>query len=384
MKRWPQTHWLYWNGPNIIDWVECYAGFKIDASTKEWRVSQLYFDSWIIISFTILVLLMTILSDHDVNASYFLLESITYNWMLFLIFENKEWKIKQYFDQILVVITHLNSLIFPFLKSAFIIDGDAFILNWASCIVIILIFAISQSIKNENSRWSNILFIIRTQTFSKYINWASTYIWFWVFYELFQFNEVINSMVLSYILTAFLFLIFALFTNWFIIYSKETWCVWIRYPRISKIRQEFWLIDRIDSKDYILAVRYILAKKLVFSLTVVIQIQIRLSSMIFTFLIISFQIMYLNIMIGLCHFKSSITRGLFILNEFMMIFEILLISVDYLNESFDSNSNIYDLNSLWFILVRIHILFIISIELFRMILFIIAKIISCAKSWRFL
>ena len=58
----------------------------------------------------------TILSDHDVNASYVLLESITFYWMLFSVFEGREWYIKQYFDQTLVVATHFNILIFPIFK----------------------------------------------------------------------------------------------------------------------------------------------------------------------------------------------------------------------------------------------------------------------------
>ena len=110
--KWTQLHWLYWNGPNITQWTEWVRGFIIDLSTGEWRVAEFYFESWIIILFVIVMLLITILSDQDVNVSYVLLESITLYWMLFLTFQENEWRIKQYFEQISVVLTHFNLFLF--------------------------------------------------------------------------------------------------------------------------------------------------------------------------------------------------------------------------------------------------------------------------------
>ena len=49
--KWPQEHWLYWDGPETIDWTECIPGFLVDPSTGEWRVDVSYFDSWVIIFF---------------------------------------------------------------------------------------------------------------------------------------------------------------------------------------------------------------------------------------------------------------------------------------------------------------------------------------------
>ena len=111
--KWPQKYWLYWNSPNLIDCIEWIQGFVVDSSTGEWRMSELLFDKWVIISFVIIVLIITITSDIDLNASYALLENITFYWMLFSIFNVKEYSIKNYFNQISVVITHFNSLIFP-------------------------------------------------------------------------------------------------------------------------------------------------------------------------------------------------------------------------------------------------------------------------------
>ena len=123
--KWPQEHWLYWNGPEAIDWTEWIPGFLIDPSTGEWRVGASYFDSWVIISFVIVILLLTILTDRDVNASYVLLESITLYWMLFLVFEDNEFKIKHYFAQIKIVLTHLNSILIPNFAKIFKLDENS-------------------------------------------------------------------------------------------------------------------------------------------------------------------------------------------------------------------------------------------------------------------
>ena len=68
--------------------------------------------------------MITVLSDHDLNASYFLLESITLYWMLFIAFEEGELRIKHYFKQIIVVLTHSNSLLFPLFDSTFIVNSN--------------------------------------------------------------------------------------------------------------------------------------------------------------------------------------------------------------------------------------------------------------------
>ena len=127
--RWPQSYWLYWNGPRLIDWTEWIKGFVLDPSTGEWKETNSYFDTYAIISFVIVVLLITILSDHDVNASYVILETITFYWMMFSVFNNREWTIKNYFSQITVAITHFNSLIFPLLSWIFEIEDSTKITN---------------------------------------------------------------------------------------------------------------------------------------------------------------------------------------------------------------------------------------------------------------
>ena len=138
--RWSQTNWLYWNGPKASDWTEWVYGFKIDLQTKEWKVSEAYIESWIIILFVIVVLLITVLSDHDLNASYILLESITLYWMLFIAFEEGELRIKYYFKQILVVLTHFNSLLFPLFDSTFIVNSNINITSTESIINNLIMF----------------------------------------------------------------------------------------------------------------------------------------------------------------------------------------------------------------------------------------------------
>ena len=144
--KWPQTNCLYCNGSNSLDWTQWISGYAIDASTREWVADNVYFDWWIIITFTVIVLIMTILKDHDVNASYILLENITLLWMLLTIFKNQVWTPKQYFNQLSVVYTQLGSLIFPYFKWITQADPNmnityCFLINWAIILIFIGIFA---------------------------------------------------------------------------------------------------------------------------------------------------------------------------------------------------------------------------------------------------
>ena len=74
--KWPQAHWLYWNGPDLKDCALWIKGFEIDGSTGACSMTQVYFDWWIIIVYVIIVLFATIFTEHDLNASYIFLESI--------------------------------------------------------------------------------------------------------------------------------------------------------------------------------------------------------------------------------------------------------------------------------------------------------------------
>ena len=134
-------------------------------------MSELLFDKWVIISFVIIVLIITITSDIDLNASYALLENITFYWMLFSIFNVKEYSIKNYFNQISVVITHFNSLIFPLfglLSNSFLIKCATIIVT---CVIIIIFF-----VCKKDTNLSRKLFCFKIQAFSKYMLWASAYL----------------------------------------------------------------------------------------------------------------------------------------------------------------------------------------------------------------
>ena len=185
----PQNHWLYWNGPDTIDWTEWIRGYVVDAKSGVWTIDQFYFDKWIIISHSIIVLLMTIFTDQDLNASYILLESVTLYWILFIAFGSRALYIKQYFSQIIVVITHLNSLIFPYFEWLININSDSqisdsFLSNWGSIFIIIGIFILSQVCKKNIVQLKGFSFIFRIRIFSKYMYWASTYMIFWMLYEM--------------------------------------------------------------------------------------------------------------------------------------------------------------------------------------------------------
>ena len=383
--KWPQPHWLYWNGENAVEWTEWVPGFIIDPLTGEWMTEDYYFDKWILISFAIAVLTMTILTDHDVNASYILLESITLYWMLFSVFE-REWRIKQYFNQISVVITHFNSLIFPLFDSTFSISGDSnvttnFFVNWTTIIVAILIFVMFHTCQKNMPTLRKITYFLRIQAISKYMLWASTYVFFWIIYELSSINELTDIRILSYAATLVFTWIISIFVYWFAIHSNKNWWIWTRYAKINNIRQDFRMLDIVKPRDYALIVRYSIGRKLVFSIMITLQLKLNLSSFLFTFVIISAQLMYSNLIIGLWLFKSLLTRGLMISNEAAMNTVVLLASIEYLNLYLDSNSSLSNLEYILLLLVRIHVLLIIGVEFLRIFRLIISKITIRTLSW---
>ena len=384
--KWPQIHWLYWNGPNTIEWIEWIPGFFVYTPTGEWRILEFYFDSWVIISFAIVVLLMTILSDHDVNASYILLESITLYWMLFLVFDDREWRIKQYFNQLQIVITHLNSASFPLFSSMFSLNKNtnvtnSFLINWATIIALVFIFLIFQVYQKISSKFNKIAYLFRTPAISKYLQWALTYTLFWIIFEMFSFEEFTSSRVLSYIIWIIFLWFTSLFIYWFVVYSNKNWWIWSRYHQIYKLRLEFTFFDCLIQENYAMIVRYNITRKLLLSATIIMQIKIKMSPFLLTFVIIWTQSMYSNLITGLWQFKSLTTRVMMIFNEIMMVAIMLLASVEYLNEFFNTSSYSNKFENLLLMLIRFHILSILGIEFFRMCRFIILKISRIIFDW---
>ena len=203
------------------------------------------------------------------------------------------------------------------------LDVCIFFLKWTTIIVTAWIFMIYNSFRKDASKWIRISYILRVQVFSKYMFWASTYMLFWALCELLAFSGLINSHILSYVITVIIMLVTSVLSYCFIIYPKEKCWIWSRYTQINKIRLEFLLLDSLNSSNYKLIIRYNLARKLILSAAFALQLKCKLQSFMFTFVIISVQVMYSNIIIGLWQFKSSVTRGLIIFNEISMITVVL-------------------------------------------------------------
>ena len=53
--QWTQANCLYWNGPNISDWIQWFSGFIIDSTTGEWRLFEYNYDLIIIIIYVTIV-----------------------------------------------------------------------------------------------------------------------------------------------------------------------------------------------------------------------------------------------------------------------------------------------------------------------------------------
>ena len=178
---------------------------------------------------------------------------------------------------------------------------------------------IFNSLRKDSAKWIRISYILRVKVFSKYMLWASTYMLFWAFSELLNFIELFSSYIISYIITVAILWVTSILFYCFIIYPKEKWWIWNRFTQINKIRLEFSLLDSLNLSNYKLIIRYNLIRKLILTATFALQLKYKISPFLFTFVIISVQVMYSNIIIGLWQFKSSITRGLIIFNEILMI-----------------------------------------------------------------
>ena len=197
-------------------------------------------------------------------------------------------------------------------------DDCIFFLQWTTIIVTAWIFIIFNSFRKE-SKWIRISFILRVRVFSKYMFWASTYMLFWALWELLAFSRLVYLHILSYIITIIIMLVTSVLSYCFIIYPNEKWWIWNRYTQINKFRLEFSLLDTLNPSYYKFVIRYNLVRKLILPATFALQIKYKMPPFLFTFVIISVQVMYSNIIMGLWQFKSSITRGLIIFNEISMI-----------------------------------------------------------------
>ena len=257
----PQDHWIYWNGPNTKDCTQWVSGYIVNSSNGKWVAADEYYDRWFIAAFIIIVLLMTFFTDHDLNASYVLLESMTFYWIIFYAFKNKASYTSQYFEQLTMITSHLNSLLVPAYNYFEITDNDdqitsSFVLNWATIIIVIWIYIVyscfSYGSVNTNKQIEHSLL----KFFSRYIHWSSTYLWFCLFIEIFSINNPQNFRLLSYIATCVFILTALIFSYWVVFYSTQEWLIWSRFNIIKKIRIKVLFYDKLKKVDYFLILRY--------------------------------------------------------------------------------------------------------------------------------
>ena len=286
--KWPQKECLYWNGPKAKEWTKWANLYTLDPATGDWIIQKHYFDFWILLWFSIFTILVTLFTDYDSSAWFILLEILTFYWMLFWVFSSYSSNIHQYFKELSIIITHFNSLFF-FLYGGIFVDPNtnltnSLILNWATILIVICIFVVVY-IYNKDSESNEVVSIFRVKVISKYMQWASTYIYFCTFYEIFTMKEYTSLKVLSLAFTFSFSLLLFLFSYWFEINSSHAWWVWSKFPLIMKVRSQFKFIETLKKKDYSLIVRYNLIKKLIVTLLVCLQIKFNLSLLFVTLMI---------------------------------------------------------------------------------------------------
>ena len=256
-----QDLWIYWNGPNIKDCTQWVSGYILNSSNGIWVTAHEYYDRWFIVTFIIIVFLMTFFTDHDLNASYALLESMTFYWVIFYAFKNKASNISQYFEQLTMIASHLNSLLVPAYNYFEITNNseqitNSFVLNWATIIIIIWIYIAYLCFNHESENTKKKIEHLLSKFFSRYIHWSSTYLWFCLFIEFFSINNPHNFRLLSYIVTCAFILIAVIFSYWVVFYSAQEWWIWSRINIIKKIRIKVVFYDKLKKVDYLLILRY--------------------------------------------------------------------------------------------------------------------------------
>ena len=257
----PQNHWIYWDGPDTKDCTQWVSGYIVNSSNGKWVAAYEYYDRWFIAAFIIIVFLMTFYTDHDLNASYALLESLTFYWIIFYAFKNKASYISQYFEQLTMITSHLNSLLVPAYNYFMINNNDeqitnSFVFNWATIIIIIWIYIVYSCFNHESENTNRQIEHSLSKFFSRYIHWSSTYLWFCLFIEIFSFSNLQSLRLLSYI-TAWVFILTAvLFSYWVVFYSTQEWLIWSRINIIKKIRIKAIFYYKLKHIDYLLILRY--------------------------------------------------------------------------------------------------------------------------------
>ena len=257
----PQDHWIYWNGPYTTDCTQWVSGYIINSSNGKWVTAYEYYDRWVIVIFIIIVFLMTFFTDHDLNASYALLESMTFYWIIFYVFKNKSSYINQYFEQLTMITSHLNSLLVPVYNYFEINNNDeqitySFVLNWATIIIVIWIYIVYSCFNQKSENTNNQIENSFSKFFSRYIHWSSTYLWFCLFIEIFSINNLLSFRLLSYIAACVFILNSVVFSYWVVFYSAQEWLICSRINIIKKIRIKSIFYDKLKNVDYLLILRY--------------------------------------------------------------------------------------------------------------------------------
>ena len=267
----------------------------------------------------------------------------------------------QYFIQLSVIYTQLGSLVFPYFDWAAHVDSNtgitnSFMINWVTILMIIWAFVLVLVFKHQKAITTKyILLIFREKALAKYMFWTSTFIIFWMLHEIINVNEFTNFSLLSIVIGLLLAFVFSVLTYWLVIYSSQTWCIWVKYPYLRALREhEFKLLDHLNPDYYNLIVRYNLARKLLLSLTIIFELKFGLTVFLLTFLLISIQLFYVNLTIGWYQFDSAVTRSLVIFSEVVMSSVVLLSLVECLNQSFDRYSDLHNLDYLRLITIRIN------------------------------
>ena len=369
---WPQQNWLYWESSEKTDWINCKFGYTLNFNTNEWERVDTFVDKWIIIGFTIFTVLVTIFTKYDTDICILLLEHISMYFILFVSSNNSNLVARSYFNEVLVVISNMSSLLFPMYRHQFNIFNTSyisryFILNWSAMVFLTVgLIIIRRCLNNSFNRDSSKSYYI-SKLIAKYLMWNSWFLLFWVFYEI-EDAQISLAKILSLAFTTIWILAFLSFTYWVVLNYESEWWICFRFKWMKQAKLELIMVSHLSSKSYRYYIKYNFMRKILYPIIMSLTINYSISPYIFTIWIIPLQIMYFWLSFGVWIFDSYMKRMQIVINESLMVFTILMTTIIFMNSRNQDINYLMDFSNIVLDLIRIQILGTIAIESIRMIL----------------
>ena len=366
----PQNKWLYCEGPDQYDCTKCVKGYFLENSTKIWIRNLHYIDKWIIICFAIIILLIMIVAEYDEDISVLLLENISIYYIMFLIENIYTTSINFYFDDLILVISNMSSLMFPLYKIIGIaFQGQlscSFFLNWLFIILIIHLFVIWRKIILNSFLRKYFQNRVKYKLIAKYLMWNMVFVYFWILVEI---ESIIYTfgMLISFLFSCSALIISLLYLYWFVLNNQSDCLIWNSFKQLKGIKEEFIMISNIHKINYSYFIKYNWIRKILFALIMSLFYKYNFSLYLYAFTIIPLQIIYFWLSFVVSTFLSPVKGLIFVINESMVTVVVVMTSIIYMNTKVNDIKYLVGFSDMMHTWIRIQILGTILFEISRLL-----------------